>query len=156
MKKTILFLVVAGMIVTGGLFVNQNLDVAAEKEAASELAKMKDLETKTMEGFKKEDVVIGAGKEAVVGSQVIVHYRGSLADTLKEFESSYKTGKPIILTLGTGEVIKGWEMGLLGMKVGGKRRLTVPPALGYGATGRGDIIPPNATLLFDIELVEVR
>lgn len=140
----------------GGFFINQNLDVAAEKEAAAELARIKDLETKAMEGFKKEDILVGQGKEAKLGSQIVVHYRGRLAENGQEFESSYKNNTPIIFILGSGEVIKGWDLGLLGMKVGGKRRLTIPPALAYAEEGRPGVIPPNATLLFDVELMEVR
>jgi len=156
MKKTILFLVVAGVIMAGGFFVNQKLDVVAEKEAAVELARVKDLEAKAMEGFKKEEVLVGQGKEAKLGSQIVVHYRGRLAENGQEFESSYKNNSPVIFTLGTGEVIKGWDIGILGMKVGGKRKLTIPPVLAYAAEGRTGIIPPNATLLFDVELMEVR
>ena len=156
MKKILVFVIGAAAIVYGGYIVNQNLDASAKDTATKEASEAKALEAKMMEGFTTEDLVIGTGNEATAGSQIIVNYRGSLKETGKEFENSYTKKSPLILTLGTGEVIKGWDIGIVGMKVGGKRRLTIPPALGYGAAGRGDIIPPNATLVFDVELVEIR
>jgi FKBP-type peptidyl-prolyl cis-trans isomerase len=92
---------------------------------------------------------------AKVGDQVWVHYVGKLQDGT-EFDNSYKRGEPIPLTLGEGRVIKGWEEGLLGMKVGEKRELIIPPDLAYGADGRPPVIPKNATLIFDVELVGLK
>ena len=86
---------------------------------------------------------------------VNVHYRGTLANG-KEFDSSYSRNQPFQFKLGAGQVIKGWEQGFAGMKVGGKRKLTIPPALGYGANGAPPVIPPNATLIFDVELLDVQ
>ncbi|MFM2357287.1 MAG: hypothetical protein RJA61_24 [Candidatus Parcubacteria bacterium] len=100
-----------------------------------------------------EDVVVGTGLEAVAGKVVSVHYTGTFTNGVK-FDSSVDRGQPIQFVLGVGYVIKGWDQGLVGMKVGGKRKLTIPAELAYGAAGQGPI-PPNSTLLFDVELVDV-
>ncbi|KKR86749.1 MAG: Peptidyl-prolyl cis-trans isomerase [Candidatus Woesebacteria bacterium GW2011_GWB1_41_10] len=106
------------------------------------------------EQLKIEDIVVGAGDEAVSGKKVTVHYTGTLTDGTK-FDSSLDRGTPFTFSLGAGEVIQGWDQGVAGMKVGGKRKLTIPSSLGYGETGAGDTIPPNATLVFEIELLKV-
>lgn len=105
--------------------------------------------------LKVEDVQVGSGEEAVEGKEVKVHYTGTLTDG-KKFDSSLDRNEPFSFRLGAGMVIPGWEQGIKGMKVGGKRKLTVPPQLGYGERGAGGVIPPNATLLFDVELLEVK
>jgi FKBP-type peptidyl-prolyl cis-trans isomerase len=102
-----------------------------------------------------EDTVVGTGAEAVAGTKVSVHYTGRLTDGTK-FDSSLDRNQPFTFNLGANEVIKGWDQGLVGMKVGGKRKLTIPPHLGYGENGAGDAIPPNATLVFEIELLDVQ
>src|SRR3954462_15052301 len=102
-----------------------------------------------------EDVVVGSGDEAKKGQTVSVHYTGWLTDG-KKFDSSKDRGQPFQFTLGRGQVIQGWDQGVQGMKVGGKRKLTIPPELGYGAQGAGGVIPPNATLVFEVELLGVR
>lgn len=107
-----------------------------------------------MDELKIEDIVVGTGDEAVIGKKVTVNYSGTLIDGTK-FDSSYDRGVPFSFTLGMGEVIKGWDEGFAGMKIGGKRKLTIPPELGYGATGAGGVIPPNATLIFEVELLKV-
>lgn len=96
----------------------------------------------------------GTGDSAKSGDKLTVHYTGTLEDKIK-FDSSKDRGEPFIFTLGTGQVIKGWDLGLVGMKVGEKRQLTIPPELGYGQSGAGSSIPPNATLIFEIELLKV-
>lgn len=101
------------------------------------------------------DVVVGTGAEAAAGKTVSVHYTGMLPDGTV-FDSSVSRGEPIVFTLGSGQVIAGWDQGLVGMKVGGKRQLIIPPDMGYGSQGAGGVIPPNATLIFDVELVDVR
>lgn len=107
------------------------------------------------ENLKIEDMVSGSGAEAVAGKLVKVNYRGTLEDGT-EFDSSYAEGRePFEFTLGAGEVIPGWEQGIQGMKVGGKRKLTIPAELGYGESGYGNVIPANATLIFEVELLEV-
>jgi FKBP-type peptidyl-prolyl cis-trans isomerase len=112
--------------------------------------------TKTDSGLEYWDIRIGNGDLAKEGSHVRVHYTGWLTNG-KKFDSSFDAGKPLDFTIGNGEVIKGWEEGVSGMKVGGKRQLRIPPALGYGAEGTpGGPIPPNATLIFDVQLVGVQ
>ena len=102
-----------------------------------------------------EDLRPGTGAEAKAGHKVSVHYVGTLTDG-KKFDSSRDRGKPFEFSLGAGQVIKGWDQGVAGMKVGGLRKLTIPPSLGYGARGAGGVIPPNATLMFDVELLGVK
>ena len=110
--------------------------------------------TTTPSGLKMIDVQIGTGREAVTNTNVTVHYDGRLEDG-KEFDSSRRRGQPFQFRLGAGQVIKGWDEGLVGMKEGGKRQLIIPPELGYGQQGAGGVIPPNATLVFDVELIRV-
>ena len=115
----------------------------------------------TLTTFERIDTVPGTGTEAVAGSKVTVHYTGWIYDNRTEtkhgktFDSSFKHGQPFTFALGAGQVIRGWDEGVAGMKVGGKRRLLIPAAMGYGARGAGGVIPPNATLLFDVELLGV-
>jgi len=109
----------------------------------------------TSSGLVIEDLVVGSGAEAKTGDMVSVHYTGTLI-TGEKFDSSLDRGTPFSFTLGAGEVIKGWDEGVAGMKVGGKRKLTIPPELGYGASGYPPVIPQNATLIFEVELVEIK
>lgn len=110
----------------------------------------------------KKDTVIGKGREAEPGFNVTVHYTGWLYDPSKEdghgqkFDSSLDRREPFMFSLGNGQVIRGWDEGFAGMKVGGKRTLIIPPEMGYGARGAGGVIPPNATLIFDVELLEIK
>lgn len=108
----------------------------------------------TPSGLQYDDIAEGTGAEAKSGQKVSVHYTGTLVDG-KKFDSSRDRGKPFQFTLGVGQVIKGWDEGVAGMKVGGQRKLTIPPELGYGSRGAGGVIPPNATLIFDVELIEI-
>lgn len=108
----------------------------------------------TASGLKYIVFTTGKGSKAENGKSVEVHYAGMLTDG-KEFDNSYKRGMPIEFTLGTGQVIKGWDEGIALMHVGGKMRLIIPPDLAYGSRGAGDVIPPNATLIFDVELLSV-
>ncbi|HEX8552612.1 MAG TPA: FKBP-type peptidyl-prolyl cis-trans isomerase [Abditibacteriaceae bacterium] len=101
-----------------------------------------------------EDLAVGTGDEAKAGKPVTVHYRGTLLDGTV-FDESYKRGEPFVFNLGAGQVIQGWDKGVAGMKVGGKRRLTIPPSMAYGSRGAGGVIPPNATLIFEVELLKV-
>src|SRR5437899_4798195 len=111
--------------------------------------------TKTPSGLEMDDLVVGQGASPKVGQTVVVHYTGWLTDG-KKFDSSVDRGQPFQFNIGVGQVIKGWDEGVLGMRVGGQRKLTIPPELGYGARGAGGVIPPNATLLFDVELLQVK
>ena len=111
---------------------------------------------KTESGLQYWDIKVGAGAVAKTGDKVKVHYTGWLT-TGKKFDSSVDANQPFDFTIGAGDVIKGWEEGVAGMKVGGKRQLRIPPELGYGATGTpGGPIPPNATLIFDVQLLAVK
>ena len=101
-----------------------------------------------------EELVVGDGAAAAAGQKVTVHYTGWLTDG-KKFDSSKDRNDPFIFPLGRGQVIRGWDEGVAGMKVGGKRKLTVPPSLGYGARGVPGVIPGNATLVFEIELLDI-
>ncbi|MBI2187523.1 MAG: FKBP-type peptidyl-prolyl cis-trans isomerase [Acidobacteria bacterium] len=119
-------------------------------------------ETGTVSELIKADARAGSGAEAQAGRTVTVHYTGWLYDASRpdhkgaKFDSSRDRNEPFTFNLGAGEVIRGWDEGVAGMKVGGQRTLTIPPAMGYGARGAGGVIPPNATLLFDVELLDVR
>lgn len=111
--------------------------------------------------FKTEDLKLGSGDVITPGHEAVVQYTGWLYEATspdhkgREFDSSRRTGQPFRFALGTGQVIKGWDQGVAGMKVGGSRRLIVPPELGYGDSGAGDVIPPGATLVFDVDLVGI-
>jgi hypothetical protein len=116
----------------------------------------------TMSQLQITDTTVGTGAEAVKGKTVVVHYTGWLYDPAapnnkgKKFDSSVDRGQPFTFPLGAGRVIKGWDEGVAGMKVGGKRTLVIPPGMAYGSRGAGGVIPPDATLLFDVELLGVR
>ena len=115
--------------------------------------------TTTASGLQYEDTVVGTGAQATRGQSVRVHYTGWLYNDGQQgakFDSSRDRNDPFEFPLGAGMVIKGWDEGVVGMKVGEKRKLVIPPALGYGARGAGDAIPPNATLVFEVDLVSVR
>ena len=126
------------------------MSAGAKTEAAAPAAQ----EVTMPSGLKYQDLVVGTGAEATPGKRVAVHYTGWLTNGTK-FDSSVDRGQPYVFPLGGGEVIRGWDEGIVGMKVGGKRKLTIPPDLAYGAAGRQPVIPPNSTLMFDVELVSV-
>jgi FKBP-type peptidyl-prolyl cis-trans isomerase len=111
--------------------------------------------TKTESGLQYQDVTVGNGAEAKQGQTAVVHYTGWLTDGTK-FDSSRDRGEPFSFPIGEGQVIRGWDEGVAGMKVGGRRKLVIPADLGYGEMGAPPVIPPNATLVFDVELLDVR
>lgn len=131
---------------------------ACSEQAATPVPKM---EKSNMSELIKNDVKLGEGKEATPGQNVSVHYTGWLYDEAaadhkgKKFDSSRDRGQPFEFPLGAGHVIKGWDVGVEGMKIGGQRTLTIPSAMGYGSRGAGGVIPANATLVFDVELLGV-
>jgi peptidylprolyl isomerase len=119
------------------------------------LAESNDKTITTDSGLKYVDTKVGEGKSPTKGQTVKVHYEGTLEDGTV-FDSSYRRDEPIEFVLGVGQVIKGWDEGIMSMKVGGKRKLIIPSELGYGKSGAGKVIPANATLIFTTELVSVR
>ena len=131
----------AALILPGMLMTNDSSSAASSSHT-------------TPSGLKYEDVKVGTGDAAETGKTVSVHYTGWLTNGTK-FDSSKDRGQPFEFPLGGGRVIKGWDEGVKGMKVGGVRKLTIPPELGYGARGAGGAIPPNATLVFEVELLKV-
>ena len=112
-------------------------------------------QTVMADGLQINNIIEGQGAEIINHSKIQVHYTGKLQDGTK-FDSSYDRGQPFSFQIGLREVIEGWEIGLMGMKVGGKRTLIIPPKLAYGERGAGDLIPPNATLTFDVEIIDVK
>jgi FKBP-type peptidyl-prolyl cis-trans isomerase len=157
MKQTIWWGAIAAAalaLIVGGIWYNKAQDArtAVELQAAQERSAQ---EQKTiMDNFKITDIRPGTGPEAKAGDTLVVNYLGTLMDG-KKFDSSYDRNQPFELKLGAGDVIQGWDLGLVGMKVGGKRELIIPPDLGYGPNPIGPI-PPNSTLKFEIELLAIK
>jgi peptidylprolyl isomerase len=145
MTKAIVFLVIAALAVAAVLFVIFR-GGGGDGTAGEEMT--------TASGLKYIDEVVGSGTSPTSGRNVTVHYTGMLENGTK-FDSSVDKGQPYTFRIGTGSVIKGWDEGVMTMKVGGKRKLIIPAKLGYGAGGRPPTIPPNATLIFDVELLGV-
>jgi FKBP-type peptidyl-prolyl cis-trans isomerase len=150
------FLVLTLLAILGVAFGCGSSDksTASSTPSASSPLKVNGQPTTTSSGLQYWDIVVGTGATAAPGSTVKVHYSGFLT-TGQKFDSSRDRGEPFSFPLGQGQVIKGWDEGVAGMKVGGQRQLRIPPQLGYGAAGAGGAIPPNATLIFDVELLEV-
>jgi FKBP-type peptidyl-prolyl cis-trans isomerase len=153
LKRLIIVLMAAGFIACGR---SADRDSAPGKDGFSaslgvDTAAM----TKTPSGLRYQEVAAGQGKEATRGRAVSVHYTGWLPNGEK-FDSSRDRNQPFGFTLGAGEVIAGWDEGVAGMRVGGRRKLVIPPDLGYGTAGAPPDIPPGATLVFDVELLDVR
>ena len=144
--KYIIFIVIAVLVIWAAIAYRPGAQPVAENNTINETTTMPT-------GLKIEDVKVGTGAEAVAGKSVTVHYVGTLTNGTK-FDSSRDRGTPFTFSLGAGEVIKGLDLGVAGMKIGGVRKLTIAPELGYGAQSAGSI-PPNSTLLFEVELLAV-
>lgn len=139
------------LCLTAGLLVAGLLGADDKKEGKVDEAKV----IKTESGLQYVDLKEGTGERARSGDTVEVHYTGWLKDG-KKFDSSVDRGRPFSFRLGAGQVIKGWDEGVAGMRVGGKRKLIIPPELGYGKRGAGGVIPPDAELIFEVELLKIR
>jgi len=137
-----------------GLIILGMVTMASGQESNASPTKVTGKSTTTASGLQYWDITVGTGATAVAGKTVKVHYTGWLTSG-KKFDSSVDRGQPFSFPLGGGQVIKGWDEGVAGMKVGGKRQLRIPPDLGYGSRGAPGAIPPNATLIFDVELLGV-
>jgi FKBP-type peptidyl-prolyl cis-trans isomerase FkpA len=158
-------LVLLAMLAVVTLLAAQTTKTAAQKSAPAPKAtatpkpsgptKVTGQPQSTASGVEYWDIKVGTGKTAVAGKKLSMHYTGWLTNG-KKFDSSLDHDEPFSFTLGTGEVIKGWDEGVAGMKVGGKRQLKIPPAAGYGSRGAPPVVPPNATLIFDVELLDVK
>ena len=152
MKKNILIIIILIALIPGFYFLARD----SQEDKIQEESETKEMVSDSSEEQELQIEVLkqGTGEEVKNGDNIPVHYTGVLEDGTK-FDSSLDRGKPFVFTLGIGQVIKGWDEGTIGMKIGEKRKLTVPPELGYGDRGVGNIIQPNATLIFEIELVSV-
>lgn len=153
MWRIFAFIVVAAALIWGGIWYNNKLDLRSADQLRADQERAKQVEAKIMENLKIEDVVVGKGDAVKNGDKVSVHYTGILTNGDK-FDSSYDRGTPFEFTVGAGQVIRGWDLGLVGMKKGGIRNLTIPPELGYGNRPIGTI-PANSTLKFTVELLSI-
>ena len=145
-------LLALSLVTTGPVIIAMGTNTTAMAQAAGSTMT-------TASGLKITDTTVGTGATPKAGQTCIMHYTGWLYENGtkgKKFDSSVDRGTPFEFPIGTGRVIKGWDEGVATMKVGGKRTLVIPPALGYGARGAGGVIPPNATLIFDVELLDVK
>ena len=153
MKTTTLLLAAAILAAPLAAADDKKAAKAATESTTDKKAQPETITTKS--GLKYQCLKPGTGAVAKAGDTVDVHYTGKLTNG-KKFDSSVDRGTPISFPLGTGRVIKGWDEGVAGMKIGEKRKLTIPPDLGYGARGAGGVIPPNATLVFEVELLKIK
>jgi len=158
--KSLVFLILSSLALTGCSQQDASSDNAAV--AASDAAVVQTEQSAGVTELQVTDVIKGEGATASAGQDVVVHYTGWLyqpgePDSKgKKFDSSLDSGQPFVFPLGGGRVIQGWDQGVAGMQVGGKRLLIIPPEMAYGASGAGGVIPPNATLIFEVELLEIQ
>lgn len=154
MIRAIVFVIIVILLIWGGVYYNNKSDRKQQEQAILDAKKEADAAAAMLAKLKIEDVVVGTGAEAKNGDTVEVNYVGTL-DNGAKFDSSYDRKQPFDFQLGSGRVIKGWDLGILGMKVGGKRKLVIPPELAYGNQANGPI-PANSTLHFTVEFLSVR
>ena len=154
--KSSIFLIACLIGLSGCTASNQDINTSQSNADISAKIKFKNKKEKKMSELKITDDVIGSGALAEKGKKISVHYTGTLYPSGDKFDSSVDRGQPFEFTLGIGQVIKGWDEGFAGMKVGGKRTLIIPPDMAYGSSGAGGAIPPNATLRFEVELLGVK
>ncbi len=154
MPKSALVVLVIGIIalVVASLFIFRITDSFLYSTNSEPAKKMNNASNK--QGLKIEDLKVGSGREVKNGDTISIHYLGTLTNGVK-FDSSYDRGSPFETQIGTGQVIKGWDIGVIGMKIGGKRKLTIPAELGYGTQAVGSI-PANSTLIFEVELIDIK
>lgn len=150
-----LALIITGVAILAliGYFIFNNNAVKSDEMKKQQSADAQGTVKKQIQ-LKVEDLVKGSGKEVKKGDSIVIHYKGTLTDG-STFDNSYNRGTPFETQIGVGQVIRGWDEGVVGMKVGGKRRLTIPPELGYGDRAVGPI-PANSTLIFEVELIDVK
>ncbi len=146
MKSVVIALVIGAIIVAAVVLNNKNTSTTKSETVVPSVMQNQDL--------KAEDLQVGTGDPVKKGDTIVIHYKGMLTNG-QEFDSSYKRSEPFETQIGVGNVIQGWDQGVIGMKKGGKRRLTIPPSMGYGDQATGSI-PPNSTLVFDLELLEIK
>ena len=153
-KKLVIIIVIAVMLVAGLYFMFDYRSKSKEAPAGTDTNIIMNTQGPEAAGLKIETLKEGSGNGAKTGDKITVHYIGTLTDGRK-FDSSVDRGQPFSFQLGAGQVISGWDNGLVGIKVGEKRHLTISPELGYGAEGAGGVIPPNATLIFEVEMLKI-
>lgn len=153
-QKVIIGVLVAVVVVIGAFVIRDILNNTSQPQLTTETPSDATPVPVTDAKVQIEDIQVGTGEEVKSGDTIVMHYRGTLEDGT-QFDSSYDRGEPFVTQIGTGAVIQGWDQGVPGMKVGGKRKLTIPPELGYGSADMGEI-PPNSTLIFEVELLEIR
>lgn len=154
MKKIIFFVLIILIIAGAAVFQFFSVKKQSEEQLTANLTQMPESSTSSQVTLKIETLAQGTGTEAKNGDKITVNYVGTLEDGTK-FDSSIDRGTPFVFTLGAGQVIKGWDEGILRMKVGEKRKLIIPPSLAYGSQGIPGAIPPNATLIFEVDLLKI-
>lgn len=157
MNKNLIIGLTAVVVLVGGVYFFSQADGISNITGGSSIASLSETNNQTnfnIQGMKIEILQQGAGDEVKKGDKITVNYVGTLQNGTK-FDSSIDRGQPFVFTPGENSVIRGWELGVVGMKVGEKRKLTIPPELAYGSAGAGGVIPPNATLVFEIDLLGI-
>ncbi len=151
--KIVIFILIACALIAGGMWYNAAFDERVAQQVSANEEKARQDDARALSAIQIKDIVVGTGAEAKKGDALSVNYLGELLNG-KKFDSSYDRNQPFEFVLGDDQLIRGWNLGIAGMKIGGKRTLVVPPELGYGAAGNG-LIPPSSTLKFTIELLAV-